>query len=550
MSMSKIKKYAARIVIALMVAALVASIVWASSTESPTMTPRASAEWSRGRVIGHTSLKRPVALQPHPEGGSVVVWANLTGQLELAHLGPEGELVRAQVLVLGADKARDPQLEIEGSDRLHLLWREQEGSNTGVHYALLEDDGSLVQGPLLLSETGNTIPSAPRLAVDAEGKVHALWAEEEGIYHSVLHAEEALLEGPHLLVPNGSEPMLRMDNEGKAHLVWQEEVNINTFDIYYAPLDLESRELGPQELVDELILGDRMELEGITVGLSQDECHIFWSQWDRGFDRYRLRHAFFPLDAPGQKQVDFWPLQLGMGVTALSSLDTPQSTLRFALTERMVAPEGEGEELQIALLTIGDQGSQEELVTASEQASMESSLRIDAESNLHLAWLETAGFGKYRVVYGSTAPPVVEAYNKLTPQDAVNALFNNLLNLSMVIIWGVAGLIMWAVAPFLMLAIYHLVTSEENLSTPWAWVALGVAIALQVTLSFALPPRLRGGIDWAPVRWVAPAAGATIATAATAWLILRKKKESPLFSTFFLFTIVNIAVQMMLHTLF
>lgn len=548
MSKEKMRKYIVRIVIGLTLAGIVASIVWASTTASPTMTPRASQEWSRGRVIGYASLKRPMALQPHPEGGSVVVWSNLEGQLELAHLNSNGELLLDRVLALGAEKARDPQLEIEASDRMHLLWREQEGPNTGVHYALLKSGGTLLQGPMLLSDLGIAISSAPRLALDAEDNVHALWAEEEGIYHAVLHGDEALREGPDLLIPNGDAPMMRLDEEGIAHLLWQEDADTSTLHIYYAPLDLESGLLGPREVVDELILGDRMELEGLTFSLSQDECHIFWSEYDRGLDRYRLRHASFPLDDPEQKQIDFWPLQLGIGVTTLSSLDRPQSTLRFALAQRIVDPE-EGEELQIALLSIGDQGSQEELITASEQASVESSLSIDAESNLHLAWLETAGFGKYRIVYGSTAPGVVEAYNRLTPKDAVNALFNNALNLSMVIIWGVVGLIMWTIAPFLVLAIYHLITSEEILNTRQAWVVFAVAVAVEVTLSFVLPPRLRGGVDWAPVRWVAPIAATAIAVAVTARLVLRKKEENPLFSTFFVFTIVNVAVQMALHTL-
>ena len=62
------------------------------------MVPQASEAWSRGQVVGQTPVKQPVALRPAPAGCMFLVWPNLDGRLELAHIGVDGEVMALYLL--------------------------------------------------------------------------------------------------------------------------------------------------------------------------------------------------------------------------------------------------------------------------------------------------------------------------------------------------------------------------------------------------------------------------------------------------------------------
>ena len=66
-------------------------IAWAFSHVP--MVLQASEAWNRGQVVGQTPVKRSVALLPAPAGYMFLVWPNLDGRLELAHIGVDGEVM-------------------------------------------------------------------------------------------------------------------------------------------------------------------------------------------------------------------------------------------------------------------------------------------------------------------------------------------------------------------------------------------------------------------------------------------------------------------------
>ena len=192
------RKYMHWIILGGLLATVVALRALASSAEKTTMTPRASEEWSRGQFVGHTPVKQPVALQPALDGGVFLVWPNLDGQLEMARVDADGEVLLDRVIPVEAEKARDPQLVMGLEGHLHLLWREQRGPRAGVYYALLETDGTPVSQPLVLSDYDggrDKVQGAPRLAQDAQGRLHALWTDDAGIHWAVLD-EDKVLSGP------------------------------------------------------------------------------------------------------------------------------------------------------------------------------------------------------------------------------------------------------------------------------------------------------------------------------------------------------------------
>ena len=542
-------KYRTWIIVGIILLALTALTAWASS-QTP-MVPRSSETWSRGQVIGQTPLKRRVALQVAPDGTAFLIWQNMEHQLELAHVGADGELLLNHVLSVGGGEASDPQLRTMIGGRLLLLWREGEYPHSTVRYILLETDGVLVGQPQTLSDPAIPVLDAPRLVADAEGCYHVIWADDAGIKWVVLDDEGALLAGPTLLNATGRFPAVRADDQGKLHLIWQQRQRARVESLYYIVLDPKdaSGAVGEPEEIAQIVLSAGQGLGEPVIGLTPETGYVFWVIRDFKYVSSSSEYAFFPLESPQQKQIE--PLQLRQGryPEGIYSLETTQTPLLVALSESVPDPEVIGAvRSQIVVIALG-QGEGEDVVTASVQASLKPTLVVDDRANLHLAWLETTEFGVYRVVYASTAPAVMENYNALTIWDVLDTVFSNLFRFSTLIVALVAVLIMWAVLPFLVLVIYHLVTSEETLNTARSWGALIVALALEVALTFLQPPLFGVEADWPALRWVAPALAALGAALVMA-NVCRRRKYMHLFAAYFLFAGVNGLLQMVMYFLF
>lgn len=542
------KKYRTWIIVGIILLALAALTAWASS-QTP-MVPRSSETWSRGQVVGQTPVKRRAALQAAPDGGAFLIWQNMEHRLELAHIGAGGELLLNHVLSVG--EAGDPQLRTVAGGRLLLLWREGVYPHSStVRYVLLETDGALVGQPQTLSDPAIPVLDAPRLVADAEGRYHVIWADDAGIQWVVLDGEGALLAGPTLLNATGRSPAVRADDQGKLHLIWQQRQRARVESLYYVVLDPKDRSgaVGEPEEIAQIVLNTGQGLGEPVIGLTLETGYVFWVIRDFKYVTSSGEYAFFPLESPQQKQIE--PLQLRQGryPEGIYLLETTQTPLLAVLSESVPDPEVMGVvRAQIVLIALG-QENREDVVTSSVQASLKPTLVVDDRANLHLAWLETAEFGMYRVVYASTAPAVMENYNALTIWDVLDTVFSNLFRFSTLIVALVAVLIMWAILPFLGLVVYHLVTSEETLNTARSWGALVVALALEVALTFLQPPRIGVEAAWPALRWVAPALAALGAALVIA-NVARRRKYMHLFAAYFLFTGVNSLLQMVMYFLF
>ena len=532
------------VLLAALILSLGAPLVWASSSDAPTLTPSASEDWSRGRVMGMSSVKRRVAIQTVPDVGSAILWPNLDGRLELALVGIDGELLLDRVLPL-AEKAVDPQLRVGSDGRFHVLWRE-EGTPYSARYALLEPDGTSQGHLLILSDPERGVLDSPRLVIDAAGGAHALWTDDTGIRWAALSAEGEVVRRPSLLIPGGTSPQVQPDDTGRLHLVWQQEDDLNVLKIFYATLDPHEARIGQPQEIAEILTSGRLAVEDVSLGLSADRAYVLWSEYDRSFDRFIFRCVEFPLEDVGQREDRILQLRMGVGPEDLASLDGQQTPVAIAVSERVMAS-GDRVESQVGVMNLDGAEPVEEIVTGSSQASLRAALTADESSDLHMVWLDSAGFRQYRVVYASTSPGVIEAYDVLLPEDAVNAVFNSLFRLSLVIVGAFPGLTAWALVPFLGLVAYHLVTSEETLETTRSQAALAVVIALEVILSFAVPLRIGLEGSWDGVRWLAP--GVSTALALLVTVVVRRRKDSQLFSTFLLFTVVNTVLQMSMYLL-
>jgi hypothetical protein len=287
----------------------------------------------------------------------------------------------------------------------------------------------------------------------------------------------------------------------------------------------------------------------------------------------------FPLGLPRQKRVNVLRLQYGLNPTGINPINRQQAPLTVALSEEVTGASWRVDS-QIAVLTVipedtpeheiwggapergvglaaliqaglalrpdGEEGGVEQVITASRRPSLVPVLIADDDANLHVAWLETGGFGQYRVVYASNAPAVRQVYNALTLWDVIDITLSGVLQFFSILWIAFPVLFLWSLAAFVVLVLYHIVTGEEDLRTTRSRVVLGAVLAAEVVLTVLFPPSV--AVAWSPWYWFA--LFATVILAAVVILrVLRRRVDSWLFTVFFVFTAIHIILRLILYTL-
>ncbi|MGD1993612.1 MAG: hypothetical protein PVI59_10490 [Anaerolineae bacterium] len=568
-----------RIALGVLALILLGLLAWGYNYVSPTV-PRASKEWSKGHIVGRTTISQPVAIEPDPRGGVIMVWSELGNRLKVIKLDENGGTALDYVVQVGAWNARDPQLELGENGRLHLLWRERGEPNATVRYLLIERDGTPVVGPRVLSDPDRWVADPPQLVSDAVGNLHAIWADEDGIHWMAMGTDGDVLRGPTLVALGGRSPSAQIDDVGRLHLAWQEDLDRNNRGIYYLAFDPSVGEIGEPEEMAQIFRRTGQFVEGPAFGMDGEIGYVLWTVQDRRDVVSEAQYAFFPLELPRQKRTQPLRFREGVNPSGVFPLPGQHTPLLVALSEET----GTGLEVavQIAVLIVAEDqtpefetwgvasllsgrrallappagagatalqqdqraGAAEHLVTASRLPSIRPAIAADAHSDLHLAWLEPGGFDQYRIVYASTAEAVQENYNAFSLWDVVNPIFSGVFRLSLIVLAAGPMMVLWILLPLGELLVFHIITGEEELRTRGAKIALAVAILLEIILTMALPPLQ---MDLAPLlRWGIPVVSILLAGLA-AWRALRRAWDSPLFEVFFVFTGVNTLLQMALY---
>ena len=530
-------------------AALLAVIVW-TATLRPSLIPRASEDWSRGQILGQTPVSRPPAIRPAPDGGIFLVWSTLAGELQLVHIDGTGEIDLEETLPVDTDNARDPQMVIDPAGQLHLLWRDEGTTPAEIRHATVTADGRAVGSPRVLSQGEGMVADMPQLVIDGDDRLHALWANATGIQHAVLSLDGSLVSDPTPVVPDGRNPAARFDAAGQLQLVWQQTGQGRGILIYhatYTPQDATWSE--PQEL-GQVFLRTAQRLDGPSLGMTTETGYAVWSIDDRRTAASLASYATFPLDGSGAPQIEDLDVMRGWNPSDVAPIDTPQEPLWAALSE--VSPEAVPTMLletlfrsndasaakpQITLVDLSRPERPEEIITASRQASVSPNLIRDDAGHLHLTALEVAGTDRYRVIYASTAPGVLETYNAVTVYDVVDTVMSGLLQSSLFVLAVIPMLFLWVVVPMLCLIVYHWFSGAEELDRPGPRLALALILLLELGLTLAFP--LQVETAWPPFRWVGPIVTAAIAGGLT-WLLLRRKEENTLFLAFFAYTGIHV----------
>jgi hypothetical protein len=111
-----------RLPLALVVALILLALAATGCGLTPTTTPRASDQWSNGKLLGTAILNNQVALQVDEAENSFMVWIGLEHELDFARLNEHAEVVVQTPLDLGTNSPMKPQLLMDTTGQLHLAW--------------------------------------------------------------------------------------------------------------------------------------------------------------------------------------------------------------------------------------------------------------------------------------------------------------------------------------------------------------------------------------------------------------------------------------------
>ena len=415
---------------------------------------------TRGQVVVdrmpalETLVPREPRLLVGPEGGIHLVWRETGEGRSLLTYARLNSAAAVQVGPLPLSPARgdaqSPSMAFNRRGEIEVFWTGQ----AGIYHATLSAQGELRGDPVLLVEDGESVS----VQVDQGGTFHLAWLKDVGsnvraVYYASFDPERQELGQPEemerifLRIGQVVQSLVIGMDADTGYILWVvQDMKYVTSSAQYAffPLDIPR-----QKRVRDLQLDTGGNPSGLWAMRGQHEMLLVaLTETVMTPDGPQLQIGVVALrgeQAPGdQALLDFRLADFGSGDLPNRRWMTTDVSC-WGLGQKGVFPPSSFPGVQVVspialhvpLRVLGYAGhsqftthnspliqsgwpDDQYIVTASERPSLKPSLAVDAQGNLHLAWLETGGFGVYRVAYASTAAGVKEAYNSLTPWDVAD----------------------------------------------------------------------------------------------------------------------------------
>lgn len=554
---------------------------------TPTHTSSASEEWSNGKLVGTATLNNQVALQVDEVGDDVFIvlaWVGQDDKLNFARLNEHAEIVLQAVLNLRSNSPFKPQLLMDSTGQLHLTWLDRWEEVVQLFYARLSADGEVIQEATVLSSAGQRVAHSAMILDPVGRTIEVFWSDSTparpGFYHAALDWSGTVVVPAETLIPDGIKPAAQIDHQGFVHLAWSVESEEEELGFHYAVYDPQSRALGPvtlasEPLVQMSLLGGptaAARFDGPWLGLDNSSVYLAWmlEVRERGGLLASTFYQAFPLPVLSHREAaesfDYAPPEVSGEAVLVQGADPTLTGFPSFLDgqpERQVMAcytqaQGPGnvETLQIAAIDVlVGRIEGQEIVNTSRGASLQPNLAVDPGGNLHLAWIDTAGFNRYQVIYASTSPQAKETLNRVTTYEVVDRVLSAVMNVFSALFF-VPMVLGWVFLPIAWLVIFALATREFEVSDPRGLGALGLACLLQVGLKllffsdllsqFPFGSQLSPSISLLLGRWIIPLILAAV-SAGAAWIYLRRTRRRSLFTAYFIFAAVDSLLTLIIY---
>jgi hypothetical protein len=389
-----------------------------------------------------------------------------------------------------------------------------------------------------------------------------------------------MVSSPALIIENGLLPSAQIDRDGYVHLAWRIQARNERTEFYYAVYDPQRRTLGREFLITEPIAQMAMlggptagvSFDGPWLGLDQTHVYLAWTLEvrERGaLQDYTFYQAFRPPDLPVRDLAEpfSYPHIVVTAETVQIQGVDPTLTGQPAFLAgqpaeqtvscfTQVAGRSNLETLQVAVVALAPRLVEgQEIVTASRGASVRPSIAMDSQGHLYVAWIDTAGFERYQVLYSSNAPQVKEVLNRITTYDVVDRILGGLMS-AVSAVFFIPVTLLWMILPVGYLIVRSMARSDIDFAQLAGRRVVLIAMGLQLLSKLFLAPSLLDRFPWAPLlpstlgavlgRWIVPTALAGIA-AWLAWLIGRRTKSDSIFVPYFVFAAIDAALMLIIY---
>ncbi len=195
-----------------------------------------------------------------------------------------------------------------------------------------------------------------------------------------------------------------------------------------------------------------------------------------------------------------------------------------------------------------------QIVGQTDSISLRPSLEVDTEGDLHLNWIDTAGFGRYAVYYAATTPEARQNLNRLGADDVMAALFG--------VAWGLAQAasffpiaLVWLFPPLVVLALYAFIRAEDSLERIGSRVMLAVGGLLYIASKYVFRPNWLAALPLPrgtpaglanALMYLAPLLITGVAVALT-WLFVRRRPYVSLLPTFGVFAVSDALLTLLVY---
>jgi hypothetical protein len=183
-----------------------------------------------------------------------------------------------------------------------------------------------------------------------------------------------------------------------------------------------------------------------------------------------------------------------------------------------------------------------QLVSNTPNASIMPAMVADSDLNLHLAWIDTAGFQEFDVYYASTSPETRSWLDRTTGDDVARGAAD--------LAWGfisaialVPIAIMWNFPPMMWVILFHIFRGDDDLGKPGAKIAMLIGVIIHSGAKLLFLPGLSGGtpfLQQVPRQWAAALSTAVpvlilLLALAAAYIYIRRSERATLLPAYLVF---------------
>ena len=499
-------------------------IVACSGTEETTWLN--APGWRRAMLVGNTLAADPVSVALDDQGGMSLLFVADEGgaaRLHVKHFDRSLALVWERNVQEAQRRIMQPQIIWDGQ-RLHLFWIDDSRLYSTTMNAAGNETGAahLLSAEQTVDSYDVAIRSSQQVSVWFGGS-----PREPGVF--AVNDAAATIEIVSV-DDQGIKPRLRVDAEGGLHAVWLRHAAGTTSPSFYyavyAPGQSANQEQ-PGTLIATARVGLTSVLEGPSLGVDDEHAYVFWSTEVRTGPQAgaaETSYVTFPLGrsvgisgpqtltVPADSNLEYQsdiesPLQSGPRVLLpagdsrtvpldLEANTEPASELVVA-TQVTAAHELRKVARQSALIYFRDgQPLSYQLLSFTRSGTSLPFVRSDGEGYLYATWQEPAAERGYLTYLSSTAPEASATLASVSLND-ISRIVTELLfgMLSGAVLSPFAG-ILWLIAPLFVLGITGFMRRESE-----SGISIGSAVSLVLALAafwFVKTATLPGVRDYVP----------------------------------------------------